>query len=175
MWNKEGTGVFRGFVFLAVYSSPGHSALVDSVDTFSDVYHPSSALPLVPGHWTSNGCLVCQDSSAKSRAPFRYHTEQHGGKSMCSSVCSRDAPFPLEIPVWQLVSLFRCSFSGGDNLWLPQKYLMLQFSNECLGYSLNRLWLSLAWVDGISCYSTFFSFKSFPHVRNTGLLAATTK
>lgn len=144
MLNKEGIGVWRGFFnpsrILKLWSIV---SWVASVETFSDVYHPSPALPLLPGHWTSNVCLLCQDSSAKSPAPFHYHTAQHGGKSICSLVCSREASFPLETPVWQPVSLFRCSFSGGDNLRLPQKYLMLQFSNECSVYSLNRLWLSL--------------------------------
>lgn len=60
------------------------------------------------------------------------------GRALCSLVCSREAPFPLEMPVWQTVSLFRCSFSGGDNFWLPQKYPMPQYSNECSVYSLNK-------------------------------------
>lgn len=162
---------FAGNLFFKRYSQALiHSALVASLNTFSYVSHPSSPLPLVSGHWTSNACLVCQDSSAKSPAPVHCHTVQHGGKSTCSLGCSREAPSPLEMPVWQPGSPFRGSFSGGGNLWLPQKYLITQFSNE--GSSHSHSGSDSPEMDGISWYSAFFSYKSLPHIRNSGLLAA---
>lgn len=87
---------------------------------------------------------ACWHGCAKSPVPFLSHTVQHGRKSICFSVCSRDAPFPLGMPVWQTDSLLRYTFSGSNYLWLPQKYLMLHFTFECSIYPLNRPWISAA-------------------------------
>lgn len=87
---------------------------------------------------------ACWHGCAKSSVPFLSNTVQHGGKSICSSACSREAPFPLGTPIWQTVSLLRCTFCGSNYLWLPQKHLMLRFTFECSIYPLNRPRLSSA-------------------------------